>query len=177
MPGFVTYTSGIRCRRLGKYEKDVREKIDKINERLADITYDSALDTYIQLVPEPVTTTDLVQFKTDLRNCLSNTSTDVDNYAERKFADVKLILDKLMSQDEVDRRWRERVTDVRQWYSFGASERFKENHTVKEYYSDSSGKSGGQKEKLAYTILASAISYQYHNHVGRCPAYLPAGGD
>src|SRR5690606_38709596 len=29
------------------------------------------------------------------------------------------------------------------------------------YYSDSSGKSGGQKAKLAYTILASAIAYQY----------------
>jgi uncharacterized protein YPO0396 len=32
---------------------------------------------------------------------------------------------------------------------------------VKEYYSDSSGKSGGQKEKLAYTILAAALAYQF----------------
>jgi uncharacterized protein YPO0396 len=30
-----------------------------------------------------------------------------------------------------------------------------------DYYSDSSGKSGGQKAKLAYTILASAIAHQY----------------
>ncbi|MVM38703.1 hypothetical protein GO730_16035 [Spirosoma sp. HMF3257] len=147
---------------LGKSEKDVKDKIQKINERLAEITYDPTLDTYIQLVPEPVTTSDIVTFKNDLRNCLSNTSGDVDNYAERKFTDVKQILDKLMSQDEVDQRWRNKVTDVRQWYSFGASERYKENHAEKEYYSDSSGKSGGQKEKLAYTILASAISYQYN---------------
>lgn len=147
---------------LGKSEKDVKDKIQKINERLSEITYDATLDTYIQLVPEPVTTSDIVTFKNDLRNCLSNTYGDTDNYAERKFADVKQILDKLMSQDEIDRRWREKVTDVRQWYSFGASERYKENHTEKEYYSDSSGKSGGQKEKLAYTILASAISYQYN---------------
>ena len=148
--------------RLGRYDKDVQDKIGKINERLSEITYDSMLDTYIQLVPEPVTTSDLTTFKNDLRNCLSNTQGDMDNYAERKFADVKLILDKLMSQDEVDRRWSEKVTDVRQWYSFGASERYKESHAEKEYYSDSSGKSGGQKEKLAYTILASAISYQYN---------------
>ena len=147
---------------LEKQEKEVKDKISKINERLADIPYDSVLDTYIQLVPEPVTTTDLTQFKTDLRSCLSNTAGDTDHYDERKFTDVKQILDKLMSQDEVDKRWRDRVTDVRQWYSFGASERFKENYSEKEYYSDSSGKSGGQKEKLAYTILASAISYQYH---------------
>ncbi|WP_170069433.1 ATP-binding protein [Spirosoma pollinicola] len=147
---------------LGKSEKDVKDKIQKINERLAEITYDTALDTYIQLVPEPVTTADIATFKNDLRNCLSNSYGDTDNYAERKFADVKQILDKLMSQDEVDKRWRDKVTDVRQWYSFGASERYKETHTEKEYYSDSSGKSGGQKEKLAYTILASAISYQYN---------------
>lgn len=148
--------------KLDKSEKDVKDKIQKINERLAEITYDPTLDTYIQLVPEPVTTSDVVTFRNDLRNCLSNTSGDVDNYAERKFTDVKQILDKLMSQDEVDQRWRNKVTDVRQWYSFGASERYKETHAEKEYYSDSSGKSGGQKEKLAYTILASAISYQYN---------------
>lgn len=147
---------------LNKSEKDVKDKIQKINERLSEIAYDTTLDTYIQLVPEPVTSTDIVTFRNDLRNCLSNTYGDTDNYAERKFTDVKQILDKLMSQDEVDQRWRSKVTDVRQWYSFGASERYKENDTEREYYSDSSGKSGGQKEKLAYTILASAISYQYN---------------
>jgi uncharacterized protein YPO0396 len=30
-----------------------------------------------------------------------------------------------------------------------------------ESYSDSSGKSGGQKEKLAYTILAASLAYQF----------------
>ncbi|MEV0352054.1 SbcC/MukB-like Walker B domain-containing protein [Nonomuraea sp. NPDC050680] len=30
-----------------------------------------------------------------------------------------------------------------------------------ETYSDSSGKSGGQKEKLAYTILAASLAYQF----------------
>jgi uncharacterized protein YPO0396 len=31
----------------------------------------------------------------------------------------------------------------------------------REFYRDSSGKSGGQKEKLAYTILAAALAYQF----------------
>ena len=35
-----------------------------------------------------------------------------------------------------------------------------DGHQV-DYYSDSAGKSGGQKAKLAYTILASAIAHQY----------------
>jgi uncharacterized protein YPO0396 len=54
-----------------------------------------------------------------------------------------------------------KVTDVRNWYNFSASERWRENNEEKEFYSDSAGKSGGQKEKLAYTILASALAYQF----------------
>ncbi len=53
------------------------------------------------------------------------------------------------------------MTDVRNWLDFAAAERFSEDGSEKNYYSDSSGKSGGQKAKLAYTILASAIAYQY----------------
>jgi len=53
------------------------------------------------------------------------------------------------------------VTDVRNWLDFSAQELYREDDTLKNYYSDSSGKSGGQKAKLAYTILASAIAYQY----------------
>ena len=30
-----------------------------------------------------------------------------------------------------------------------------------EHYRDSDGKSGGQKEKLAYTILAASFAYQF----------------
>ena len=57
--------------------------------------------------------------------------------------------------------WTAKVTDVRNWLEFAAEERYREDDTQKAYYSDSSGKSGGQKAKLAYTILASAIAYQY----------------
>ena len=32
---------------------------------------------------------------------------------------------------------------------------------MREYYEDSGGKSGGQKEKLAYTVLASSLAYQF----------------
>jgi uncharacterized protein YPO0396 len=30
-----------------------------------------------------------------------------------------------------------------------------------EHYADSGGKSGGQKEKLAYTVLAASLAYQF----------------
>jgi uncharacterized protein YPO0396 len=50
---------------------------------------------------------------------------------------------------------------VRNWFSFAASERWREDDAEHEHYSDSGGKSGGQKEKLAYTILAASLAYQF----------------
>lgn len=40
-------------------------------------------------------------------------------------------------------------------------ERWRADGKEREFYRDSSGKSGGQKEKLAYTILAAALAYQF----------------
>jgi uncharacterized protein YPO0396 len=57
--------------------------------------------------------------------------------------------------------WRKHVTDTRNWLRFGAEERYREDSLQKQYYEDSQSLSGGQKSKLAYTILASAIAYQF----------------
>ena len=62
---------------------------------------------------------------------------------------------------ELDRRWTHKVTDVRNWFLFGASERWREDDSEHEHYADSGGKSGGQKEKLAYTILAASLAYRF----------------
>ena len=39
------------------------------------------------------------------------------------------------------------MTDVRNWFVLAASERWREDKREHEHYSDSGGKSGGQKEK------------------------------
>ncbi|MEG1407652.1 MAG: SbcC/MukB-like Walker B domain-containing protein, partial [Ruthenibacterium sp.] len=64
-------------------------------------------------------------------------------------------------ETETDKRWTKKVTDVRNWFVFSASERKKIDDTEYEHYTDSGGKSGGQKEKLAYTILAASLVYNY----------------
>jgi uncharacterized protein YPO0396 len=50
---------------------------------------------------------------------------------------------------------------VRNWFVFAASERWREDDVEYEHYADSGGKSGGQKEKLAYTVLAASLAYQF----------------
>ena len=146
--------------KLSGYEEEIAEKISQINEHLRQVDYTPG--TYIELTRDRVRgdiAKDIEQFKDDLRACLSDTLGAA--YTEAKYEQVRRLLDRFESVADDDQRWTERVTDVRQWYTFGASERWRTDHTEREFYSDSGGKSGGQKEKLAYTVLASAIAYQF----------------
>lgn len=146
--------------KLEDYEREIEEKIESINQHLWEIDYNQG--TFIKIISEAVRTDDIMGFKQDLRACLDNIYGDSEDiYTDEKFFQVKKLLDRFAGETEADSRWTKRVTDVRQWYNFGADERYRETDESKEYYSDSSGKSGGQKEKLAYTILASAIAFQF----------------
>ena len=49
-------------------------------------------------------------------------------------------------QTDLDKRWTLKVTDVRNWFTFAASERWREDDNEHEHYSDSGGKSGGQRK-------------------------------
>jgi uncharacterized protein YPO0396 len=105
-------------------------------------------------------------FQQDLRACTEGalTGSDQEDYSETKFLQVKLIIERFRGREgssEIDRRWTRKVTDVRSWVSFSASERWREDDREHEHYADSGGKSGGQKEKLAYTVLAASLAYQF----------------
>ena len=147
---------------LEKHEKDIRQKIIYINQHLHEIVYDSAKGTYITILIDASVNKDIRQFKEDLRLCYINTLGDESGlYNEAKYEQVKKILDRFASMENVDREWTSTVTDVRNWFEFNASERYASDDSEKEFYEGSGGKSGGQKEKLAYTILASALAYQF----------------
>jgi uncharacterized protein YPO0396 len=147
---------------LEKHEKDIRQKIIYINQHLHEIVYDSAKGTYITILIDASVNKDIRQFKEDLRLCYINTLGDESGlYNEAKYEQVKKILDRFASMENVDREWTSTVTDVRNWFEFNASERYTSDDSEKEFYEGSGGKSGGQKEKLAYTILASALAYQF----------------
>lgn len=84
--------------------------------------------------------------------------------ANRKFHEVKALIDRFKGEVngiDIDGRWRRKVTNVKEWFDFSASEHSREDDRQVDYYEDSGGKSGGQKEKLAYTVLASSLAYQF----------------
>jgi len=147
---------------LSKHEDDIRQKIKTINQHLHEIVYNTAQDTYITILMDSTPHKEVRLFKEELKKCYANSlSSNADLYSEEKYEQVKKILDRFASADSSDKEWTNTVTDVRQWFEFNASERYRADGAEKEFYEGSGGKSGGQKEKLAYTILASALAYQF----------------
>lgn len=164
---------------LHRHEEEIRRRVEVINASLSDIDYNPG--RYIRLVPASTPNQEIKQFRDDLRSCTSGMTLGVDDdqYSEERFVQVKALIDRLRGREgstDQDRAWRRRVTDVRQWFVFSASERWREGDVEHESYSDSSGKSGGQKEKLAYTILAASLAYQFGlDGAGRGGAVRGAG--
>ncbi|MCF6291100.1 MAG: ATP-dependent exonuclease SbcCD, C subunit-like protein [Desulfobacterales bacterium] len=145
-----------------KERQEIRDRIDTINISLKEAQYNPG--TYIELVADPTTDPEIRDFQQQVRQCLAHSLAGDELYDESRFLLVKKLIDRFNGRQgtaELDRRWTVKVTDVRNWFTFSACERWQEDGREKEYYSDSSGKSGGQKEKLAYTILASALAYQF----------------
>jgi uncharacterized protein YPO0396 len=149
---------------LRREAEEIRERIDIINRSLREIDYERG--RYILLEAEPTTDAEVRQFQQDLRACTEGSLTGSDDaaYSEAKFEEVKRIIERFRGREgltDLDRRWTRKVTDVRSWFVFSASERWRSDDSEHEHYSDSGGKSGGQKEKLAYTILAASLAYQF----------------
>jgi len=149
---------------LSRERETIKERIARINESLTQIDYNQG--RYIVLVSQPSPDADVRDFQSDLRACTEGALTGSEDaqYSEAKFLQVKAIIDRFRGREgltDQDRRWTGKVTDVRNWFVFAASERWRADDSEHEHYSDSGGKSGGQKEKLAYTILAASLAYQF----------------
>jgi len=149
---------------LNKQGALIKERIATINESLAGIDYNPG--RFIRLEDQRTPNVEVRDFIAELRACTdgSLSGDDSDQYSEQKFLQVKAIIERFKGregQTETDKSWTKRVTDVGNWFVFSASERWRADDTEHENYTDSGGKSGGQKEKLAYTILAASLAYQF----------------
>jgi uncharacterized protein YPO0396 len=149
---------------LARERETIKERIDRINHSLSDIKYNPG--RYILLEAQLNADMEIRDFLQQLKACTEGalTGSDEDHYSEGKFLQVRTLIQRFRGREgtiDLDRRWTKKVTDVRNWFVFAASERWCEDHTEYEHYADSGGKSGGQKEKLAYTVLAASLAYQF----------------
>lgn len=134
--------------------------VNNLNSSLAEITYQKNPDTHLQLVVNKSND----QRIRDFRNRLNSAKPDAyemsrkdSEYEEKLFNKIKSLFENLKANQNT----KDFILDLRNWFVFAASENFASDNSQKQFYNDSASLSGGEKAKLTYTILASAIAYQF----------------
>jgi uncharacterized protein YPO0396 len=163
---------------LSTYLNDARKAIlarmDLVNESLQQVPFNQSLGrtTYLQIQPKDRQLPEVRQFKQDIQNALSHAWDDDPEQAEARFVELRQLVARLSSQDAEQRRWREAVLDVRLHVEFIGKE-YDEHGVEQEVHESGAGKSGGQRQKLATTVLAAALRYQLGGTEHGVPAYAP----
>lgn len=149
---------------LREERKHIERKIAQLNEALAAVEYDRG--TRMRLEPRHVQDREIEEFRRSLRECLDESLEHTDEANEARFVRIKELVERLADNDR--KTWRDKVIDVRNWYDFLAQEVDGDTGKVRSSYDGSSGQSGGEKAKLAFTILVAALAYQFdvdpHGH-------------
>jgi len=141
-----------------KLEESVRDYqavVIGLNESLKEIEYNAG--THIQIIALQSKGAVVAQFRRDLKDCLPGATVPTDETRQRAFEQIRALLTKLRT----DEWWRRDVIDTRNWLDFRIDEIDRHSGLVVNNYSSSVARSGGQKAKLAFTVMASAIAHQY----------------
>ncbi len=151
----VTQEIGLLNGALQTEAGEIRTNIELLNQSLRQLEYRAG--THMRLEPRPVRDPDIADFQNSLKECLAGTFEGTPEADEARYKRIEKLIDRLREEQ----RWREKVTDVRKWFDFAARELDDAGGVERGYYEDSTGQSGGEKAKLAFTILVAAIAYQY----------------
>jgi uncharacterized protein YPO0396 len=136
----------------------IKRAIKILNENLKQIPYGDIPKTYLYLKISDTKDQKIVEYNIMLKNAIPNAAGyDSEEAEEKAFHRIKQFIDFVKEND----RNRKYILDLRNWHSFAASELKYEDDSEYNYHSDSNSLSGGEKAKLTYTILASAIAYQF----------------
>jgi uncharacterized protein YPO0396 len=134
---------------------EITSKIGLLNRSLQKLEYRPG--THMRLEPRQVRDVEIAEFQDSLKACLAGTFEGTLEADEARFLQVEKLINRLREEQ----RWRDKVTDVRRWFEFAAREIDTATEEQRSYFEDSTGQSGGEKAKLAFTILVAAIAYQY----------------
>jgi uncharacterized protein YPO0396 len=163
---------------LSSYLNDARKAIlarmELVNDSLRQVPFNSGEHqrTYLHIQPKDRQLPEVQQFKQDITAALKHAWIDDREFAEARFIDLRRLVNRLASQEPEHRRWRDAVLDVRQHVEFIGREYDQDGQEVQVHQSGA-GLSGGQRQKLATTVLAAALRYQLGGHDTGIPRYAP----
>jgi uncharacterized protein YPO0396 len=142
----VLHEIGVLHGSLENEREEIRGKIELLNEALRRLDWRPG--TFMRLEPSDTGDAEIRDFRRELAGCLQGTFEGTAEANEATFQRIEALVNKL--RDDANLRWREKVIDVRNWFTFAARE-----------YDGVTGESGGEKGKLAFLVLVAAIAYQY----------------
>lgn len=141
------------------WEKSIKDTIQMLNQSLAEIDFSTTPVTFIQLVNSKRTNAEVAEFRQKLENAIPNIH-EMNSTIDGKRTHFEKKIQPLMEQLK-NEQWRKRVMDVRSWFSYRAEEFYKETGQKFKTYESMGQLSGGEKAQLTYTIIGSAIAYQF----------------
>jgi uncharacterized protein YPO0396 len=146
---------GVLRGNLNSERTEIEDRIQVLNLSLRQVPFGNG--SHMRLVANPVRDAEIATFRQELDACVSGQFEGTLAADEARFKQIELLINKLRDEE----RWRLKVTDVRNWFDFAAVETDDTTGVERSYHDDSAGQSGGEKAKLAFTILIAAIAFQY----------------
>lgn len=141
------------------WSDSIKTNIKDLNDSLKEIDFKSNPKTYIQLVAPPKISDEVKEFRSLLNAAIPNireVDASIDGRKYHFHNHIEPLISKLDKEE-----WRKKVMEVRSWFSYKAEEFYKETNTKFKTYENMGQLSGGEKAQLTYTILGSAIAYQF----------------
>jgi len=151
----VAQEVGVLRGHLNTERGEIEDRIDLLNLSLRQVPFGTG--SHMRLVARPVRDPEINTFKLELDACVNGQFEGTLEADEARFQRIETLINRLRDEE----RWRLRVTDVRNWFDFAAVETDDATGEERSYHDDSAGQSGGEKAKLAFTILIAAIAFQY----------------
>lgn len=138
----------------------IKENIRLLNVSLKAIDYSTeGAKTYIQIVAPTRISDEVKEFRAMLNAAIPNIreiETSIDGRKNHFYNNIEPLITKLDKEE-----WRIKVMEVRSWFNYKAEEFYKETDHKFKTYENMGQLSGGEKAQLTYTILGSAIAYQF----------------
>ncbi len=144
---------------LNSWEREINEAVLILNRNLMRIPFNRELKSHLRLDLKRAGDKDYQTFRRMLTAAIPDKFDLIKSDAEGRktiYGEIKKFLDKYNS----DEKLKHKVLDIRNNYRFIVYEDNTEGNIST--YSDTAALSGGEKAKLTYTILASALCYQYN---------------
>lgn len=141
------------------WSESIKENINHLNDSLRGIDFKNSPVTYIQLVAPTKISNEVKDFRNLLHNAIPNFK-ELDSTINGRKNHFNNNIEPLISKLD-NEKWRKEVMEVRSWYTYKAEEFYKETNQKFKTYENMGQLSGGEKAQLTYTILGSAIAYQF----------------